>query len=96
MPLSPTRYCTQSSCIRISSVIFLSAAWLASTDSKGITGRVFEASGEMLAVAEGWHRGPTVEPVEDPTKLGPIVTEMVKQARMNAGMDGQDLDGGVG
>jgi NAD(P)-dependent dehydrogenase (short-subunit alcohol dehydrogenase family) len=69
--------------------------WLASVDSKGITGRVFEASGEMLAVAEGWHRGPTVEAVEDPTTLGPIVTEMVKQARMNAGMNGQDLDGGV-
>ena len=37
---------------------------------------------EMLAVAEGWHRGPTVEAVEDPTKLGPIVTELVKQARI--------------
>jgi NAD(P)-dependent dehydrogenase (short-subunit alcohol dehydrogenase family) len=70
--------------------------WLASGDSKGITGRIFEASGEMLAVAEGWHRGPTVEPVEDPTKLGPIVTELVKSARLNAGMNGQDLDGGVG
>ncbi len=70
--------------------------WLASADSKGITGRIFEASGGMLAVAEGWHRGPTVEPVDDPTKLGPIVTEMVKQARLNAGMDGKDMDGGVG
>jgi NAD(P)-dependent dehydrogenase (short-subunit alcohol dehydrogenase family) len=70
--------------------------WLASADSRGITGRVFEASGEMLAVAEGWHRGPTVEAVADPTKLGPIVIEMVKQARMNAGMNGKDLDGGVG
>jgi NAD(P)-dependent dehydrogenase (short-subunit alcohol dehydrogenase family) len=69
--------------------------WLASADSKGITGRIFEASGEMLAVAEGWHRGPTVEAVEVPSSLGPIVTEMVKSARMNAGMNGQDLDGGV-
>ncbi len=69
--------------------------WLASADSKGITGRIFEASGGMLAVAEGWHRGPTVEPVDDPTKLGPIVTEMVKQARLNAGMNGEDMDGGV-
>ncbi len=70
--------------------------WLASTDSSGISGRVFEASGEMLAVAEGWHRGPTVPAVEDPTKLGPIVSEIVKQARLNAGMNGQDMDGGVG
>ncbi len=69
--------------------------WLASADSKAVTGRVFEASGEMLAVAEGWHRGPTVEAVADPTTLGPIVTDMVKRARMNAGMNGQDLDGGI-
>lgn len=69
--------------------------WLASTESRQVTGRVFEATGRMLAIAEGWHRGPTVEPVEDPTTLGPIVTEMVKQARKNAGMDGQDLDGGI-
>ncbi len=69
--------------------------WLASADSKGISGRIFEASGQMLAVAEGWHRGPSVEPVDDPTKVGPIVTEMVKQARLNAGMNGQDMDGGV-
>ncbi len=69
--------------------------WLASTESKQVTGRVFEASGRMLAIAEGWHRGPTVAPVEDPTTLGPIVTDLVKQARKNAGMDGQDLDGGI-
>ena len=69
--------------------------WLASADSKGISGRIFEASGQMLAVAEGWHRGPSVEPVDDPTKVGPIVTELVKQARLNAGMNGQDMDGGV-
>ena len=69
--------------------------WLASADSKGISGRIFEASGDVLAVAEGWHRGPTVEPVDDPTKLGPIVTKIVEQARLNAGMNGRDMDGGV-
>ena len=47
--------------------------WLASPESKGVTGRVFEASGQGLAVAEGWHRGPEHAPVEDPTELGPIV-----------------------
>ena len=40
--------------------------WLASAESRDVTGRIFEASGRMLAIAEGWHRGPTVEPVEDP------------------------------
>ncbi len=70
--------------------------WLASRDSSDVTGRVFEASGSVLAVAEGWHRGPTVEPVQDPTILGPIVRKLVAEARMNAGMDGKDLDGGLG
>jgi NAD(P)-dependent dehydrogenase (short-subunit alcohol dehydrogenase family) len=71
------------------------ATWLASTESKGVTGRIFEGSGQVYAVAEGWHRGPAVEPVEDPTKLGPILRDMVKRARKNAGMDGQDFDGGL-
>jgi NAD(P)-dependent dehydrogenase (short-subunit alcohol dehydrogenase family) len=66
--------------------------WLASAESARVTGRVFEASGALLAVAEGWHRGPTAAPVEDPTKIGPVVDELVRAARKNAGMDGQDLD----
>ena len=66
--------------------------WLASSESAGVSGRVFEASGAVLAVAEGWHRGPTVKPVEDPTKIGPLVEEMMRAARKNAGMNGQDLD----
>lgn len=69
--------------------------WLASADSSDVTGRVFEASGRVLAIAEGWHRGPTVEPVQDPTTLGPIVRKMVGEARLNAGMNGEDLDGGL-
>jgi NAD(P)-dependent dehydrogenase (short-subunit alcohol dehydrogenase family) len=66
--------------------------WLASTQSGHVTGRVFEASGEILAVAESWHRGPTVSPVDDPTKMGPVVDELVRGARKNAGMNGMDLD----
>jgi len=66
--------------------------WLASRESSGVTGRVFEASGRLLAVAEGWHRGPGAEPVDDPTQLGPIVAELVARARKNSGMDGRDLD----
>ncbi len=71
------------------------ATWLASTESANVTGRVFEASGRMLAVAESWHRGPTVAAVDDPTKIGPVVLALVKSARKNAGMDGKDLDGGL-
>lgn len=66
--------------------------WLASEDSKDVTGRMFEASGRYLAIAEGWHRGPTVDPISDPTKLGPVVADLVAKARKNAGMDGQDMD----
>ena len=32
------------------------AVWLASEQSSEVSGRMFEASGEMLAIAEGWHR----------------------------------------
>ena len=64
--------------------------WLASTESSSVTGRVFEASGRMLAVAESWHRGPTAEPVDDPTKIGDVALDLVKRARKNARMDGSD------
>jgi len=63
--------------------------WLASAESKGVTGRVFEASGRSFAVAEGWVRGPSHAPVDDPTRLGPIVEELLGKARANSGMDGR-------
>ena len=62
--------------------------WLASEESAGVTGRVFEASGQTLAIAEGWVRGPTHAPVDDPTKLGSIVEELLASARPNSGMNG--------
>jgi len=68
------------------------AVWLASEESAEVSGRMFEASGGVLAIAEGWHRGPTHAPVEDPKSLGPIVKDMVAKARKNAGMNGMDLD----
>ncbi len=64
--------------------------WLASAESAGVTGNVFEASGQTLAIAEGWHRGPRVAPQEDPAKLGPIVADLLSRARRNAGMDGEE------
>ena len=68
------------------------AVWLASEQSGEVSGRMFEASGGVLAIAEGWHRGPSAEPVQDPNLLGPIVAAMMAKARKNAGMNGQDLD----
>ncbi len=63
--------------------------WLASAESKGVSGRVFEASGSGLAVAEGWVRGPEVAPVDDPTALAPVVADLLSRARKNSGMDGK-------
>jgi NAD(P)-dependent dehydrogenase (short-subunit alcohol dehydrogenase family) len=63
--------------------------WLASAESKDVSGRVFEASGNVLAIAEGWVRGPRHAPLEDPSQLGPVVQELLAKARLNSGMDGE-------
>jgi NAD(P)-dependent dehydrogenase (short-subunit alcohol dehydrogenase family) len=65
------------------------ATWLASEESADVTGKVFEASGRVLAIAEGWVRGPQVEPTDDPTVLGPLVADMMSKARPNSGMNGE-------
>jgi NAD(P)-dependent dehydrogenase (short-subunit alcohol dehydrogenase family) len=66
--------------------------WLASEESGGVTGRVFDVTGMVLAVSEGWHRGPSVEPTDDPTRLGPIVEQLMSEARPNADMSGRDKE----
>ena len=48
------------------------------------------SSGDTLAVAEGWHRGPTVTGSQDPSDLGPLVEELMAEARPNADMFGAD------
>lgn len=64
--------------------------WLASAESRSVTGRVFDVTGQALSVSEGWHRGPTATPVEDPALVGEIVTQLVADARPNANMFGFD------
>ena len=66
--------------------------WIASAESSEFTGRTIEAGGGLLGIAEGWHRGPTAEPIEDPSKLGATMMDLQKRARLNAGMNGMDLD----
>lgn len=68
------------------------AAWLASDDSKDVTGRVIEAGGGYLAVLEGWNRGPRAEPVEDVAAVGALLKDMTSRSRRNAGMNGLELD----
>ena len=67
------------------------AVWLASEESRDVTGRVFEAGDGILKVAEGWHAGPGIEPVEDPSELGPQVMELMQKARPNADIWGRDI-----
>jgi NAD(P)-dependent dehydrogenase (short-subunit alcohol dehydrogenase family) len=55
--------------------------WLASRDAADVTGQVIEASGLVLAVAEGWHRGPKTRPVESAEAVGPLVRELLAAAR---------------
>jgi hypothetical protein len=67
--------------------------WLASTESAQVTGRVFEASGQVLGVANTWHRGPTVEPTDDPTEMGPLVQQLMADAQPNSNMSGEPKTG---
>jgi NAD(P)-dependent dehydrogenase (short-subunit alcohol dehydrogenase family) len=64
--------------------------WLASEESRGVTGRVFDVRGDLLAVSEGWHQGPKVTNVLDPSAVGPLVEELMNAARPNADMLGND------
>ena len=68
-------------------------SWLASGESAPVTGRVFEASGQVLAIAEMWRRGPTVDPVEDPAQLGDVVRDLMAKAQPNSDMSGQPATG---
>jgi NAD(P)-dependent dehydrogenase (short-subunit alcohol dehydrogenase family) len=65
-------------------------AWLASVESAGITGRVFNVAGGRLSVAEGWHAGPITDKGGRwyPAELGPVVLDLVAQAPPNAAMNG--------
>jgi NAD(P)-dependent dehydrogenase (short-subunit alcohol dehydrogenase family) len=56
--------------------------WLASADSGDVTGRVFEAEGGMISVADGWQHG--TQTVRDrrwtPAEIGPAVRELIAEA----------------
>lgn len=57
-------------------------AWLSSAESGDVTGRVFEVSGGIVGVADGWQHGPTIdnEARWDPAALGPVVRALVAKA----------------
>jgi NAD(P)-dependent dehydrogenase (short-subunit alcohol dehydrogenase family) len=61
--------------------------WLASPESKSVTGRVFEAWGYGYSVIESWQHGPQTEASRDPETLGARIQQIVRFARANAGID---------
>jgi NAD(P)-dependent dehydrogenase (short-subunit alcohol dehydrogenase family) len=62
--------------------------WLASDQSKEITGRTFLVSGGRVAVAEGWNPGPSQDKGDrwDPAELGDVIPKLVAQAAPITGM----------
>jgi hypothetical protein len=56
--------------------------WLGSTESRAVTGRVFEVEGGMLSVADGWQHGPSVEKGSRwaPSEVGAAVHDLLAQA----------------
>ena len=69
--------------------------WLMSAESADVTGRVFEASGRLLGIANGWHRGPTHEAIADPTQIADVARQLVRDAQPNSDMQGAPYDGGL-
>jgi NAD(P)-dependent dehydrogenase (short-subunit alcohol dehydrogenase family) len=57
--------------------------WLASAESRDVTGRVFEVKGGMLMVADGWRDGPGVDKGARwaPDELGPVVHGLLAKAQ---------------
>ncbi|MFS2216588.1 SDR family oxidoreductase [Telluria sp. Tellsp104] len=56
--------------------------WLGSTQSAHVTGRVFEASGGKLSVADGWRTGPVRDKGArwNPAEVGPAVDALLAEA----------------
>jgi NAD(P)-dependent dehydrogenase (short-subunit alcohol dehydrogenase family) len=65
--------------------------WLGSTESRGVTGRVFNVRGGHISVAEGWVAGPAIDKDSrwDPEELGSLIPELVARAAPNANMNGE-------
>ena len=64
--------------------------WLGSTQSRGITGRVFNVKGGYVSVAEGWVAGPAEDKGArwEPEELGEVIPRLVADARPNSNTSG--------
>ena len=66
-------------------------AWLASSESGEITGRVFDVMGGRIGVAESWRLGPEAakDGGWDAAELGSVIPGLVAKAAPNVDMTGQ-------
>lgn len=62
--------------------------WLVSPLAADVTGRVIVSSGVRLAIAEGWHRGPTGPAVDDPAAVEAAIRPLLAAAAPNADVQG--------
>lgn len=56
--------------------------WLASTESHGVTGQVFNVEGGVIGVAEGWRDGPRLDKGArwEPAEVGKAVRDLLARA----------------
>jgi NAD(P)-dependent dehydrogenase (short-subunit alcohol dehydrogenase family) len=56
--------------------------WLASSESRDVTGRTFEVAGGLISVADGWREGPKVDRGAhwEPDEVGAVVHDLLKKA----------------
>ena len=56
--------------------------WLASAESRDVTGRVFELEGGKVSVLDGWQHGDPIDKGArwDPAELGPVVRDLLAKA----------------
>ena len=57
-------------------------AWLGSTESADVTGRMFEVEGGIIGLADGYRHGPRVDKGArwDPAEIGAVVADLVRDA----------------
>jgi len=56
--------------------------WLASPQSADVTGQIIESSGLVLAIAEGWRRGPSTDAVpNEPGEVDALVRKLLADAK---------------
>jgi len=69
--------------------------WLGSSESRDVTGRVFNVRGGLVSVAEGWVAGPAEDKGARwaPGELGEVIPRLVAAARPNSDTSGKPTAG---